>query len=281
MSIREAEIYLKSELQRIYDLQESRAIARWLMHSLCGRDYFMRYDEELGRDAAAQIKAAIPRLMAGEPVQYIAGESEFYGLTLAITRAALIPRPETEELVESIRKSIKVSHPLILDIGTGSGAIALALKSVMPDARILGSDISREALSLARRNASNLGLEVKFIKHDILNERWPDIPKADVVVSNPPYIPWSERTSLPAAVREYEPSLALFVKDDDPLLFYRVIANKAKDRLRPGGLLFFEIHEAYGSEMIKLLKETGYHETELQHDLQGKARIIKATPAPP
>lgn len=277
MSIREAEIYLKNKLQRIYDLQESRATARWLMHSLCGGDYFMRYDEALSGDALKRLNAAIPRLIAGEPVQYIAGETEFYGLKLKITPAALIPRPETEELVDIIRKSIDISDPLIFDIGTGSGAIALALKSIFSHARIYASDISHEALTLARENASKMHLAVKFIHHDILQDCWPKIPKMDIIVSNPPYIPWSERSSLPAIVKEYEPPAALFVKDEDPLLYYRVIAKKAKSRLRPGGMIFFEIHEAYGSELIRLLKETGYNEVVLYKDLQGKARIIKAT----
>jgi len=277
MSIREAEIYLKNKLQRIYDLQESRAIARWLMHSLCGGDYFMRYDDELREDSLKRLSAAIPRLLAGEPVQYIVGETEFYGLKLKITPAALIPRPETEELVDKIRKSIDISDPLIFDIGTGSGAIAIALKSIFPPARIYASDISHEALALARENASKLHLAVKFIHHDILKDSWPKIPTMDVIVSNPPYIAWSEWSSLPAIVRKYEPPIALFVKDQDPLLYYRVIAKKAKDRLRPGGMIFFEIHEAYGSELIRLLKETGYDEVALYQDLQGKARIIKAT----
>ncbi len=277
MTIREAELYLKKELRHIYDLQESRSVARWLMQSLCGRNYFMRYDEKLRADAEEKLRAAMPRLLAGEPVQYVAGESEFYGLTLTVTPAALIPRPETEELVDKIRNSLKISDPVIFDIGTGSGAISLALKSLFPAARVYASDINSEALTLANNNASKLGLDVRFIKHDILNEPWPDIPGVDVIVSNPPYISRSESASLPAAVREYEPHSALFVKDEEPLLFYRTIAQKGLKELRPGGLLFFEIHEKHGLRMLRLLKELGFQNAEIYRDLQGKDRIVKAS----
>ncbi len=277
MTIREAELYLKKELRQIYDLRESRAIARWLMHSLCARDYFMRYDEKLSADAGKKLRAALPRLLAGEPVQYIAGETEFYGLTLTVTPAVLIPRPETEELVDQIRKSVRIHDPVVFDIGTGSGAIALALKSLLPAARVYASDISPKALSLARKNASKLGLEVSFIEHDILNEPWPDIPGVDAIVSNPPYISRSESASLPAGVREYEPHLALFVNDDDPLLFYRIIAQKGLKALRPGGLLFFEIHENHGPQLLRLLLALGFQNAETYRDLQGKDRIVKAS----
>lgn len=218
----------------------------------------------------------IKRLKCGQPIQYILGETEFGGLKFNVDASTLIPRPETEELVRWVAEVASPGQH-ILDIGTGSGCIAISLARLCPDTIVTGIDISAPAIRMATANAARNRAEVRFEVKDILhfgNYSWENY---DMIVSNPPYIRESERQSMEAKVLDYEPHEALFVPDQDPLLFYRAIANFGLRYLKPGGLLFFEINEALGSETATLLETLGYEAVEVRKDLYGKERMTKAS----
>jgi release factor glutamine methyltransferase len=214
-------------------------------------------------------------------------------MCFAVDERALIPRPETEELVDWIAAEMEVrmregrQDPLrrtwrILDIGTGSGCIPIALKKKLPEAEVWALDLSAAALELARHNATVLGAEIAFVERDIFDRGgWDSLPAFDLIVSNPPYVPEGDKAAMHRNVLDHEPHLALFVTGDDPLLFYREIAAFAKSRLDPGGLLFFEIHERMGAGIRTLLKRAGYTRVEVRQDMQGKERMSKGeSPAP-
>jgi release factor glutamine methyltransferase len=216
------------------------------------------------------------RLVKQEPVQYIMGATDFMGLKLMVNSAVLIPRPETEELVNWITSSVAGQKPLeIIDIGTGSGCIALAVKSNLPNVFVTGVDISRDVLEVAKLNGEECKLTVDWKLRDALNMPG-DVDKYDVVVSNPPYVLDSEKELMSENVLAYEPHQALFVGDEDPLLFYEAIAVWAIKSIKPGGLLFFEINEKYADESLLLLTETGFKEVEMKNDIFDKPRMIKA-----
>ena len=217
------------------------------------------------------------RINKHEPIQYILGEAEFFGRLFNVNTAVLIPRPETEYLIHEILHygNLQKKHDLkILDIGTGSGCIPITLKKELPEASITATDISIDALTVARNNSIMLNAPVDFIQHDILTQ---DIPLGmlDVVVSNPPYIAQTEETTMNSNVLQYEPHLALFVPDDDALKFYKAIAIKAREVLVSGGLLIVEINERFGNETAALLKANHYHPVTIVRDLDGKDRIVK------
>jgi len=232
---------------------------------------------------------ALELLKAQQPIQYIIGETEFYGLPFKVNEHVLIPRPETEELIDWILKEPipKTQNPkTILDIGTGSGCIAISLAKKLPSAKVYGLDVSKEALKVAKQNAELNSAEVEFIEGDILNSKnnqWGTERsrsaasvnnKFDIMVSNPPYVRNQEKTLMQANVLNYEPHIALFVKDNDPLIFYKNICEFAKANLKEGGQLFFEINEYLGDEMIKLLKEYNFKNIELKQDIFEKDRMI-------
>ena len=220
---------------------------------------------------------AIRKLRAGYPVQYITGQAEFYGMVLEVTPEVLIPRPETEELVQWIIDRVTYPRPVIIDIGTGSGCIALALKKHISGSFIIAMDVDGSALVMASKNAAKLGLDLQFFLHDILGENPPaGLPRADIIVSNPPYIPAGEKKTMPVHIKDHEPDTALFVPDENPLLFYLHIAGFARQQLKEGGQLFLEINEKYGMKVFDLLKEEGFSELELRQDINGKDRMIKA-----
>lgn len=215
------------------------------------------------------------RLQTGEPVQYVIGFTYFDDLKIGVAPGVLIPRPETEELVSWIHESVQSNRKLkIEDWCTGSGCIALALKNRMPDADVTGMDVSPEALEIARSNAKDLYLDVSFELHDALNME--KAGKVDVIVSNPPYIPWLEKAQMHQNVTDFEPDLALFVPDEDPLLFYKAIAEYAAKNLNENGLLFFELHESFGEETKAMVEQLGFSPVEIRKDLQGKNRMLKA-----
>jgi release factor glutamine methyltransferase len=226
-----------------------------------------------------RLLTAIQRLNSGEPVQYITGLAPFFGRGFEVRPGVLIPRPETEELVlEVIRfiSDINRHRPFrILDIGTGSGCIPVTLALELPDVSVMATDISDRALSIARQNVLEYKVAVQLLLHDILKYPIPFV-ELDVVVSNPPYVTNSEQHLMNRNVVEHEPPLALFVPDEDPLLFYRKISLKAREVLNPGGLLAFEINERYGSEVMILLAQHEYENVELLRDISGKPRIVKA-----
>ncbi|MEL7247899.1 MAG: peptide chain release factor N(5)-glutamine methyltransferase [Bacteroidota bacterium] len=237
-----------------------------------------RRDREMNTEELQELQQISIRLQAHEPVQYITGRADFYGLQFKVSPAVLIPRPETEELVEWIldHRTEYPGAPIILDIGTGSGCIPLALKSNWPSAQVHGLDVSNAALLIAQENAHQLELDVQWWKRDALDEvQWTELPRCDIIISNPPYIPHAEAALMPESVKQYEPNLALFVENQDPLIFYRSIMELALQQLQPGGLLFFECNEFNAEQVDQLGHQLGFTETELRRDLQGKWRMWK------
>lgn len=214
-------------------------------------------------------------LQTGKPLQYVLGEAYFCGLHLKVSPAALIPRPETEELVYWIQSDFQGKANRILDIGTGTGCIALALKKNLPKAEVWGMDISPEALELAQANAHQLKLDVHWKLASLFEVDF-ESKQFNAIVSNPPYIPANEAESMEEHVLAHEPHLALFVPDNDALLFYRSIAQKAKKWLKENGHLYFEIHPDYALELVNMLEDQGYNCIELRKDLQDRPRMVKA-----
>ena len=228
-----------------------------------------------------KFQTAVERLKKYEPIQYIIGETEFFGLPFKVNNNVLIPRPETEELVDWIINAIdKKDNLKILDIGTGSGCIAISLAKNLPFSKGYGIDVSSEALKVAKENAKLNGVEVNFIEENILsvcNSSLDIEPTFDIIVSNPPYVRQLEKEEIKTNVLDNEPHLALFVEDDDALQFYKAICQFTVNNLSDTGLLFFEINEYLGDEMIKLLKDYNFKNIELKKDIFGKDRMIKAT----
>lgn len=223
-----------------------------------------------------QLYEVFERLRSGEPIQYILGEVDFYGLRLKVDPSVLIPRPETEELIRWILTDVKKIDPVIIDLGTGSGCIAIALAKAMPQAKVYAVDNSVDALNLAQENANRNEVEVGFFQFDILERESIDFMSFDVMVSNPPYVGFQERYEMRENVLDFEPHAALFVPDDNPLIFYRRIVDLADGNLVKGGSLYFEINERYGSEIRSLLMDRRYSPVEIRKDLSGKERMIKA-----
>jgi release factor glutamine methyltransferase len=212
------------------------------------------------------------RLKRGEPIQYILGTGPFYGREFFVSPATLIPRNETEELVHLIIKENRNAGLKILDIGTGTGCIPISLALEMNNPEVYGVDISEEALQIAQKNAVALGAKVTFSKCDILTKT-PEVTELDILVSNPPYIPEQEKSEMHKNVLDFEPELALFVSNDDPLIFYREIAEKGKQLLKPYGKLYFEINEKYGTVVASLIQDLGYSEVRVLKDLNDKERM--------
>lgn len=279
MTISQARQHALAELtaQPQYDGREAEALSKHLLcevlsvkpHELV----LLAHTELTGRQHLAY-QSFLNRLLAGEPLQYIIGRAPFIGLELEVNRHALIPRPETEELVRWIANShTRLSS--ILDVGTGSGAIALALKEAYPAAQVLGIDIDTGALTIARRNALRSGLPVDFQALDVLAATETAFSKLDLLVSNPPYIPQLERHALNPNVEAWEPPHALFVPDDNPLLFYKALVWLAPHWLSPGGWLYLECHAWFAPQVLGLLESAGLQNTELKQDLQGRDRMVR------
>ena len=239
-------------------------------------DIIMHADEELGDYVKSEIDKVLQRLLNDEPIQYIFGEAYFQGLTLKVTPDTLIPRPETEELVDFIVKENTDTDLLVLDIGTGSGAIAVALARALRFPEVDAIDISPNALAVAQENAKRLKTKVNFSLCDILSAI-PQPHSYDIIVSNPPYITESERDSMEANVLEYEPHTALFVPNNDALRFYRAIAIYAAVALKPGGRIYFEINSKFGTETAQLLTDNGFANASVIKDMYGLDRFVTAT----
>ena len=265
---------------------ESRAMSLLLLEEVAGlstADVLMERDDALSEESKAQLRGMAARIRKGEPVQYVLGFQRFCGLKIGVAPGVLIPRPETEELVmlivDEVQKMANSSGVLrILDIGTGSGCIALALKHLLGErAKVEAWDLSEEALLIAQKNAESLGLDVHFEQHDILApETYAE--QFDIIVSNPPYVCQSEAEEMERNVVEYEPAMALFVKDNDPLLFYRAIAQKAHSLLFSNGRLFFEINQRFGQETKALLEAEGFSDIVVRKDAFGNDRMVKGSP---
>lgn len=271
--------HILSELKGLYPDTEIKSFSYLIIEKLTGfsrTEIIVNKNTLFSDEQHHVIETFIEKLKKNVPIQYILGETEFFGLIFNVNESVLIPRPETEELVEWIRSENNRSADLnILDIGTGSGCIAISLKHEFPNASVQAFDISEQALNTARSNAERNKLDVTFSQTDILNapeteQRW------DIIVSNPPYVTELEKSSILPNVLEHEPHLALFVPDNDPLLFYRSIALFAKHHLKPQGKLYFEINRSFGVETVELLTNLGFCNVELRKDISGNDRMVRA-----
>lgn len=270
--------YIRSRLQPYYTAEEVSALSRIVCCDLLGQaptDYYLGKDIALSPKKEQELEDILQRLSRFEPLQYIEGRTLFLGRELLVAPGVLIPRPETEELVELMLKEIP-ADARILDVGTGSGCIAISLAKELPDALVTAWDVSPEALSVARANARKLQADVCFVECDVLACQVDEAGLYDVIVSNPPYVTEAEKADMEPNVLQWEPSLALFVPDDDPLRFYRRIAVLGRDMLADGGRLYFEINRAYGREMVEMLRTMGYVGVRVEKDLSQNDRFVIA-----
>ncbi len=273
----------KKDLSDLYEPNEAEALTLLVVSEISdlSKGSIKAFPEmELPANDLEKLAGILDSLKTGQPVQYVLGSTEFYGLSFEVDPSVLIPRPETEELVEWIIESVprNAGHQnrQILDIGTGSGCIAISLKKNLPEYGISAMDISPAALTTAKKNAAINNVEINFIKQDILLAKSLTSAPYEIIVSNPPYVTQYDKTQMHRNVTDYEPHSALFVPEDDPLLFYSAIADFSINSLQPGGLLFFEINENLGAETVELLKTKGLQHITLRKDMSGRDRMIKA-----
>jgi release factor glutamine methyltransferase len=267
-----ASLYGEEEAKQLFFLSAERIIG------LSRSQLILQYGNEISEHEGGIFLDMLSQLKEGVPLQHITEEAWFYGLRFKVNAAVLIPRPETEELVQWVISTVSESKtPLsgLLDIGTGSGCIAITIKKNCPALIVTALDISAEALEVAAENAEYQHTQIRFIHSDILE--YEGVEKYDIIVSNPPYITLNERDEMHRNVLEHEPALALFVTDDNPLLFYKGIADFATRSLKAGGRLFFEINEHLGSETVEMLRSKGFVNINLQKDMQGKDRMIRCS----
>ena len=270
--------YIRHVLQEYYSAQEAANLSRIVCCEMLGQsavDYYLGKDMILSSNEVKELESILSRLCKFEPVQYIQGTARFLQRTFRVAPGVLIPRPETEELVEAVLREVSpVSR--ILDIGTGSGCIAITLSKELPEAGVTAWDISEDALSVARANNDALQAKVRFYRRDVLAYQAEKGECYDVIVCNPPYVTEAEKCEMEHNVLDWEPSLALFVPDNDPLLFYRRIAELGSALLAPGGRLFFEINRAFGQAVAVMLREKGYANPRIIKDISGNDRIVIA-----
>ncbi len=267
--------HITAQLEAAYPKDEAQALAWWILEEETGLSRSQLICGCKDTTFSPHMQEIVTRLLHFEPIQYIFGHTLWNGLDLKVTPATLIPRPETAELVEKVeRLKVKGERLKVLDIGTGSGCIAIGLKKAHHEWQVTGIDISEDSIEVAKENAKRNGVEVEFKVADIFgiqNTEYRLQTDFEIVVSNPPYICESEKSSMRPNVLAYEPASALFVPDNDPLKFYRRIAE-----LKMGKYLFFEINEAYPQELVDMLKELGYEDIQITNDIYGKPRIIEA-----
>ena len=277
MILKEAIEQLRGGLAGVAEPQEVQAMIRVICEDVFNFDpvdVALRQDSELPDFAQQRVSELIARIQRHEPLQYIVGHARFHGHRFKVTPAVLIPRPETEQLVDLIVGENPGSDLRVLDMGTGSGCIAISLARALKFARVDALDVSRDALAVARENAVALKVKVRFFESDMLSPQPP--ATYDIIVSNPPYITWSERESMERNVKDYEPGQALFVPDHDPLLFYKAIAPYARQSLEKGGRLYLEINQRFGAEVKKLLDDNGFDEVRVIKDSYGNQRFVAA-----
>jgi release factor glutamine methyltransferase len=281
MTMQEATYLLLNKLRNIYPDGEASHITDMVMEHLTGSkktERMLYKNEAITAKEEDQLQGYIKRLLKHEPVQYVLNEAWFCGLKLYVDKNVLIPRPETEELVEWIISGCKfpIDQLSILDIGSGSGCIAIALKRRLGKATVWSCDISNEALEVARKNSVMLGVDVNFIELDFLQEEQREkLPSFDIIVSNPPYIAFHEKKEMLPNVLQYEPAAALFVPDNNALVFYKAIADFGKSHLTKNGIIYTEINESLAEATASLFQQNAYT-TEIKKDMQGKERMIKA-----
>jgi len=297
MTIGEFYKYFNERLKSIYEERESINITDWIFESIASitrLDRILKKQKALNHSAIKQLNEALDQLLQHKPVQYVLGEAWFYKMKLNVNEHVLIPRPETEELVEWVvedvrstiydvrgKSPVNIIHQTsdivyILDIGTGSGCIAVALKKELPDTELTAIDISSDALQVAKENAQDQDVEIGFAQLDFLNEElWSSLPHFNIIICNPPYIPENEKNRLAKNVVEHEPHIALFVNDNDPFIFYRKIAAFAGKHLKQNGKIFVEVHDEYAKEVQQIFLDENF-EPEIKKDVYGKDRMIQA-----
>jgi release factor glutamine methyltransferase len=277
-TIKDIRFYLAGELEEIYQEPEISALANIITKTVIGISRLHQLylpGQAVTGDQTGRIIEICNELKSGKPIQYILGETVFYDRIIRVSRDTLIPRPETEELVDLIIRENRGLPANIIDFGTGSGCIAIALASNLPGSAVTGIDISDEAITIAKENALLNSVNVSFIKGDIFSFDTELAGKADIIVSNPPYVRNSEKKFMKKNVLDYEPHIALFVTDSDPLVFYYAILRLSEKILAPAGKVYFEMNEAMGKPMEELLKSFKYSEIQIVTDINGKERIIR------
>ncbi len=276
--MQQAYLLFQKQLAGYYPETEIRSFWLLLMEQLCGlsrTEIRTNKNNILSEEQGEKLKTIILRLQRAEPIQYILEECTFFDLPFFVSPSALIPRQETEELVDWILKENADCKGTVLDIGCGSGSIIVTLAKHCPLAKCYGLDISEDAIALAQKNAQRNQVAVSFIKGDILSKNCSPIP-AQLIISNPPYVCEHEKASMHRNVLDYEPAVALFVPDNDPLIFYKAIADYAIENLLSGGKLFFEINRSYGKELTVMLEQKGFYAITVKKDISGNDRMIQA-----
>lgn len=274
--------YYLQQLQSLYSLEEAGIVAGWVWEQRLGlnrMDILKNPGQLLTGGQQAMLETALQQLLSHQPVQYVIGETWFYNLKFMVNEQVLIPRPETEELVKWIADDEQKSNRKIsiIDIGTGSGCIAVALKKQLPAAAVTAVDISTGALTVATQNAAINQTKIDFIQANILNSKgWEQFAVFDIIVSNPPYIPAREKDSMDKNVIAFEPGAALFVPDESPLLFYEAIAAFAQTHLKPGGKIYLEVHQDHAIETAAIFEAPG-RQVEIKKDINGNERMVKIT----
>lgn len=270
--------HIRNALAGVYSARELDAVCKALCLELLGisqTDFWLKANLEPDPQRQARLDAALDRLIQGEPLQYVLGYTSFCGLNFSVSPGVLVPRPETAELVEWVQATCQGRSGRLLDVGCGSGCISVTLASRLKGWTVQGWDVSDVALETSARNSKANGTDVSFEKHDILSQSGKGY-SFDVIVSNPPYVTCSEKNEMERSVLDYEPELALFVPDNDPLMFYRAIARFGLDALKSGGRLFFEINPLFVHEMEEMLAGLGYCDLETKTDIFGKQRMMSA-----
>ena len=273
----------QNQLKKIYDERESENISDWVFENVTGQKRWERRNNpnELKEAYFNQLQNYLQQLLVQKPVQYVLNEAWFYKMKFFVNENVLIPRPETEELVEWIIKNVRRTtydvRCTILDIGTGSGCIPVSLKRELHNTNVTAIDVSEKALQVAKKNAESLNAKIDFLKIDFLNENnWKALPQFDIIVSNPPYIPFQEKEKLAKNVTAFEPGIALFVENKNPFIFYEKISTFAKSHLKQNGKIYVEVHEEY-AENIKTIFENAGFISEIKKDIYGKERMVRAT----
>ncbi|MBN8703100.1 MAG: peptide chain release factor N(5)-glutamine methyltransferase [Bacteroidetes bacterium] len=278
LNIKQLRQLFVEKLESVYDANEINelfAITAEHVLSMSKKDLQLNSTQSVSDENETRFLQISDRLANSEPIQYILGEADFYGMKFYVNSSVLIPRPETEELVELCKKTVNTKDRTIIDIGTGSGCIAISLAK-NTQGRVVAVDISSDALEVAQKNAVKNNQKIEFICADILDrQQWGKLPSMDIIVSNPPYIAESEISKMHSNVLQYEPSIALFVKDSDPLLFYENILLLGKEKLKANGSVFFEINPIYSKELVELASNLGYMNVQIVKDLSGKNRFLK------